>query len=221
MNRTLLQPVFSVRRHLWRMDGDHSIIEDSKLSDVRSEVLKRDVFSCYFCSFKAKKYQEIHHIDENHNNNNPENLVTVCNLCHQVFHLGKCAVYNSGFIAAIPELTQTEINNLIRSAYVVDYMANNVVRDKIKSLLAIFQFRGCDTLKTLYGLDISTPHTLAEILSNCPDELFEKRNKLFSSLRLIANKEAFSSGQIKYYASNHHAIFLPDNLLSMSHRLLI
>ncbi|MDD3463705.1 MAG: YbfB/YjiJ family MFS transporter, partial [Sulfurospirillaceae bacterium] len=45
-----------------------------------------------------------------------------------------------------------------------EYVADAAVRDKLKSLFAIFQFRGCDTLKALYGVDISNPYALAWLL---------------------------------------------------------
>ncbi|WP_240533902.1 HNH endonuclease [Aeromonas veronii] len=147
---------------------------------MRTEVLQRDNYTCRFCGFKAAKYQEVHHLDDNHQNNDPQNLLTVCNLCHQVHHLGMCAMRNGGFIAAIPELTQTEVNNLVRAIHVAEYVADAAVRDKLKSLFAIFQFRGCDTLKALYGVDISNPYALAETLSTCPDDIYAKRAELFA-----------------------------------------
>jgi intracellular multiplication protein IcmJ len=221
MNRTANQPVFGVKRKFWRKDDDHADIKDAGFTKVRAEVFQRDNYTCRFCGFKAAKYQEIHHIDDNHQNNDPQNLLTVCNLCHQVHHLGMCAMRNGGFIAAIPELTQTEVNNIVRAIHVAEYIADAAVRDKLKSLFAIFQFRGKDTLKTLYGGDISNPYILAEIISTCPDDIYAKRAELLAPLRLVASKEAFHAGQLEYYAANNRALFLPESWPPLTHQLLM
>jgi len=221
LNRAANQPVFGVKRKLWRKDDEHADIADAKFTQVRAEVLQRDNYTCRFCGFKSAKYQEVHHLDDNHQNNIQDNLLTVCNLCHQVHHLGMCAMRNGGFIAAIPELTQTEINNIVRAIHVTEHIADETVRGKLKSLFSIFQFRGFDTLKTLYGIDISTPYALAEILSTCHDDIYVRRADLFAPLRLIATKEAFHAGQIEYYATNNHALFLPKSWPSMTRQLLM
>lgn len=215
------QPILGVKRKLWRKDDEHADIADAKFIKIRAEVLKRDQYTCRFCNFKSAKYQEIHHIDNNHKNNELQNLLTVCNLCHQVHHLGMCAMRNGGFIAVIPELTQTEINNIVRAIYVSEYIADTTtVNDKLKSLLAIFQYRGCDTLKTLYKVDISNSYALAETLSTCPDDIYEKRAEIFAHLRLIATKESFHIEQLEYYATNLLTQFFPENWHALTAQLL-
>jgi len=221
LNRAANQPVFGVKRKLWRKDDEHAYIADAEFTSVRTNVLQRDNYTCRFCGFKAAKYQEVHHLDDNHQNNDLQNLVTVCNLCHQVHHLGMCAMRNGGFIAVIPELTQTEVNNLVRAIHVAEYVADAAVRDKLKSLFAIFQFRGFDTLKELYGVDISNPYTLAEALSTCTDDIYAKRAELFAPLRLVASKEAFHAGQLEYYATNNRALFIPQSWPPLTRQLLM
>lgn len=221
LNRAANQPIFGVKRKLWRKDDDHAYVADAGFIPVRAEVLQRDGYTCRFCGFKASKYQEVHHLDDNHQNNDPQNLLTICNLCHQVHHLGMCAMRNSGFVAAIPELTQTEINNIVRAIHVSTLIANATVRDRLKSLFAIFQFRGIDTLKSLYGLDISNPYILAQTLSSCSDEIYAKRAALFAPLRLVATKEAFHAGQLEFYAADLRSVFNCNNWPDLTHKLFM
>lgn len=49
---------------------------------------KRKGDSCEGCSFVAKHscQLDIHHIDENHFNNDPTNLQTLCANCHRLRH---------------------------------------------------------------------------------------------------------------------------------------
>jgi len=52
---------------------------------LKHRIKTRDGFFCKICG-KAKKTLDIHHIDENKENNTPENLITVCHSCHSSFH---------------------------------------------------------------------------------------------------------------------------------------
>lgn len=220
LSRYANQPVLGVKRKLWRKDDEHADVSDLAFLEKRKAVFGRDNYTCRFCTFKASKFQEVHHLDDDHSNNEMSNLITVCNLCHQVFHLGMCAMRNSGFIAAIPELTQTEINNITRAIFVSEFSGTLQLNNKLKSLYALFQFRGVDTLKNLYGVDISTPYALAEVLSNCPDELFANRAKIFSLLRLVPTKEAFGAGQIEFYAANQKNNFDPKTWAALLPQLI-
>lgn len=218
------QPVLSVKRKLWRKDDEHGALLEESFTKTRNEILGRDDQACRYCNFKASKYQEIHNLDGDHFNNDPSNLVTSCNLCHQVFHLGMCAMQNGGFIAAIPELTQTEVNNIVRAIYTVDLIPNltdkNNICNKLKSLYAIFEFRGSDTLKTLYGFDISSAFTFVDVLANCPDKVYAERASIFAPLRLVATKDAFNEGQLEYYAINSRSRFSPHEWSDITKKLL-
>ena len=55
---------------------------------IRKIVLERDNNTCQFCGHVAKKYMNIHHINET-GENNPENLITCCVACHAVMHMGR------------------------------------------------------------------------------------------------------------------------------------
>jgi len=226
LDRAADQPIFAVKRKRWRKDDEHADIADAGFAHVRASVLQRDNYTCRFCGFKAAKYQEIHHLDDNHQNNSEDNLLTVCTLCHQVHHLGMCAMRGGGFIAAIPELTQTEVNHLVRTIHVTLHIAeqgraiDENVRSKLESLYALFRFRGSDTLKTLYGADIITPYILAETLSTCADGIYAKRAELFAPLRIVATREAFHAGQLDHYAADKRNLFLPESWPPLTRQLL-
>lgn len=218
-DRHVEQPMLGVKRRLWRKDDEHADAADINFQPVRVKALNRDNYTCRYCGFKASKYQEVHHLDDDHQNNALENLLTVCNLCHQVFHLGMCAMRNGGFIAVIPELTQTEINNIVRGIF-VGSMLSDKHHDKLQGLYAILEYRGSDTLKTIYGIDISNPYVFAEILSLGDSSIFENRAILMKPLRLIASKNAFHSGQLEYYAKSYPDTFMPDNWIALSRQLM-
>ena len=52
---------------------------------IRNKILRRDLFTCQEChrhQEELKNTLAIHHIDFNKKNNNPKNLITLCNNCH-------------------------------------------------------------------------------------------------------------------------------------------
>ncbi len=54
---------------------------------IRKSIFIRDEYTCQFRVFCKPVFKlEVHHIDTNPENNNPQNLVTLCNHCHQFFH---------------------------------------------------------------------------------------------------------------------------------------
>ena len=55
---------------------------------IRLQVLERDLHSCQFCGHTAKKWMNVHHINET-DANNIENLITCCVACHAVLHIGR------------------------------------------------------------------------------------------------------------------------------------
>jgi len=54
-------------------------------NQLKEFIRKRDNYKCQECGFNQKQLKRklfIHHIDFNKNNNNPNNLISLCNSCH-------------------------------------------------------------------------------------------------------------------------------------------
>lgn len=223
LKRTGNQPVFGVKRPLWRDDDNHTTLFSEQNAALRTEILQRDNYTCRFCGFKASKFQEFHHWDHDHENCSKDNLVTVCNLCHQVNHLGACAMGSRGVLVSNQELTQTEINNIARAIYVNELLGNKDVCEKLMSLIASFNFRGSDTLKLVFSGEIITVLEIATILAdkaNFPDELYAKRSEILAPLKLFPSKNSFKDGQLEFYAANNRALFLPENWAALTRQLV-
>ncbi len=217
--RTEMQPVIGVKRGVWRQDDEHAALADAAFAPMRKSVFERDGYACRFCGFKASKYQEVHHLDDNHANNSLENLVTVCTLCHQVHHLGMFAMRNAGFLAALPEFTQTEINHLCRIIHVTSLFAEQPVVDRLQGLFTLFTSRGMDTLKRPFDCDLSDPYLLTQILSGGDEALYNTRNESLASLRLVPAKSSFHAGQLEFYAQHCRDLFLPGRWSGLARQM--
>jgi len=55
---------------------------------IRLKILGRDDYTCQYCGFKCDKWQIVHHIDGNPNNNSKKNLMVVCQMCNLIEHAG-------------------------------------------------------------------------------------------------------------------------------------
>lgn len=59
---------------------------------------------------------ELHHLDDDHDNNKPKNIAVLCSLCHSVFHCGVIDGRECGQIAYLPEISQAALNLTFNAA---------------------------------------------------------------------------------------------------------
>lgn len=199
-------PVLSVKRKEWRMEQtEHERNEaDMAFQQVRKQVLERDGRRCCICGFTSTVYQEVHHLDDNHNNNSLDNLITICNVCHLCFHIGLAAMRGAIFLAVVPELTQAEITNLMRLYHCAMRSGNAETVERLEGLYAIFESRSVEVFKRAFEADFSKGHEIAEALSKMEEAKFAMRGKALSNLRVIPTKEAFREEQIISYMTRTH-----------------
>lgn len=78
-----------------------------KWKQIREQILKRDRWTCVYCSFRSYKFMMVNHIGSE-DNHDPGNLETVCKPCHSVLHMGVNAM--QGFVSVIEsDADQAEI----------------------------------------------------------------------------------------------------------------
>jgi intracellular multiplication protein IcmJ len=193
------------------MDDDESDLADREYIKVRRNVLARDKHKCQFCGFEvspnrtappetseASGYLEVHHLDDDHSNNDLDNLVSTCPFCHQVFHAGFSAKRGAATLAWIPEMSQASVNLMSNLCFCLLHRAdldksNAAYSSDARKMLA--DFRGREkVLDDLFGEGFITMKTLPAILSALHRaKLYDKRDKLFSGLRLVPRPEVFAT----------------------------
>lgn len=105
-------------RSCWVSENEQVHVLSGKYAGIAEHVFARDNHTCCYCGFCATKHMEIHHQDLNHSNWKTDNLQTICQFCHAVFHIGHAVELGTVDFAWIPELSQLEINRLARAAYI-------------------------------------------------------------------------------------------------------
>ena len=118
----------------WRSPSEKTKLQSSDWKEIRLKILKRDDFTCQYCGYRAEKYQIVDHIDGNPNNNEDNNLQTVCQMCNLIKHAGQGCVVK-GIVELYKESKYTQ-NDIIR--------ITREMRDQGKTDEEIIQFLGLE-----------------------------------------------------------------------------
>ena len=206
----------SVSKKSWKMSSTHGTEYDknfknskgelSKIGQIWSSVWERDKFSCYYCGFKSKRFQEIHHLNDNHEDNSEDNLVTVCPLCHQNFHLDIASTTGGGKIIWLPEFSQQELNYLCRSVFIAidesDEKEGQGVEvpgfAKISRMIENSFSERALVVEQQFQSGASDPAIFATALLNLKEEDYNNRFSLLKSFKLLHFKARFPI-QTKYW----------------------
>lgn len=190
--------VLSVKCENWRMYDKDSGEADAEFQRVRKKALERDNHACRFCGFRHLKWQEVHHLNDDHADNRLENLVTACPFCHMVQHIGLAGRNGEAVLVWLPEIPQDTLHHLVRTALVAqrsaevirnDPRANpSVVRtfreaaDVAKATLAAFRAREPEAERRLGSSD---PLEIGNAMLLLPDQVYARRAEILSGIRLL------------------------------------
>lgn len=205
----------SVKRSLFRCDDPSADYADAKFRAIRPKILERDGHKCKFCDFKSMKFQEVHHIDDDHSNNDPSNLITVCPLCHCCFHLGFTGQHERGIIIFLDpslNISQADLIQVVRTLWIGELSADTSVRMLSINMLAKLYKQNVPADRKLGSSD---PLALGDFFLQLSDEDYEKRMSFLSGFYLLPLKEKFE-GQINYWHKNVFNGFGSDSWISAS-----
>ena len=182
----------------WR-DGDQlSADADAEFDKARLKRLDKDNHTCRLCGFKAKKWQEVHHVDDDHTNNALSNLATVCIFCHMVQHIGFAGTRGEAVLVWLPEMAQDRLHHVVRSVLVARRWSARMANDRhtqrdMKEAIAEME-QGAETLMaTLESrrgearerFKTDRPDELANALESMTDEEYARRGEFLAGARLL------------------------------------
>lgn len=120
--------LLGVKAKRWRDQDPEGVAAEARAAfeQARAGVLRRDGYRCAYCGFRSTppggvvdgdprgSWMEVHHIDDDHGNNDTANLVTICNYCHMVFHVGLSGRFGAR-IVWLPEISQAALSLVWRA----------------------------------------------------------------------------------------------------------
>jgi intracellular multiplication protein IcmJ len=197
--------LLSVKAYNWKMYEENGEDSDPQFQHAKKRALERDNRTCQICNFKAPKWQEVHHIDNDHSNNSLDNLATICSFCHMCQHIGLAGKNKEGVLIFLPEISQDKLHHIVRSILVAEQWSNNLINDKrnfrpeltkgakqmkeVAESLKVKLLSRESEAERLIGT--SDPLDLANVLLQMDDKIYQKRNEFLFGIRLLPNGSKF------------------------------
>jgi intracellular multiplication protein IcmJ len=187
-----------VKLGAWRL---YSIRKaDKAFLPFQDKILERDDYTCQFCGFQAREFQEVINIDNNYLNNKPSNMVTACCFCSQCFFLESVGngSYGGGTLIYLPEISQADLHSLCHVLFCA--MQNDAgYKNTAQSIYRGFKFRS-QIIEETFGEGTSNPAVLGQLIIDSGTAR-DACDRLLSDIRLLPSRAKFSA-QVEHWATN-------------------
>lgn len=183
----------------WRLYSARSADERFKSHEKR--VFDRDKYTCRFCGFQAKLYQDVVNLDGNFSNNKLDNLVTACCFCSQCFFVESVGVggYGGGTLIYLPELSQPELNSLCHVLFCA--ITNDTgYKNSAQTIYRGFKLRS-QAIEDKFGEGTSDPAIFGHLLIDSGHIGDDCANQLLQDIRLLPSRAKFRK-QIEGWAAS-------------------
>jgi intracellular multiplication protein IcmJ len=174
---------------------------DPRFKAFEQKVFMRDRYTCLFCGFQAKLYQDIINLDNDYNNNKLPNLATACCFCAQCFFIESVGVggYGGGTLVYLPELSQPELNSLCHVLFCA--ITNDTgYKNSAQTIYRSFKFRS-QVVEEKFGEGTSDPSIFGHLLIDSGPISTEDTLKIFNNIRLLPSRAKFRK-QIERWAAS-------------------
>ena len=165
--------------------------EDKAFLPVAEKILERDNFTCQYCSFQAKEYQEIVNADGNYTNNKLSNLITACCFCSQCLFVESTGFddMSGGQLIYLPEMTQADLNSFCHVLFCA--MGNGTgYQDSAQAIYRGFKFRS-QLIETKLGAGTSNPNILGQLLLESKTDQSDVGEAVLKDLRMLPSYTKF------------------------------
>lgn len=184
---------------------------DPRFKPFEQRVLTRDRYTCQFCGFQAKLYQNVINADNDYTNNKMDNLVTACCFCSQCFFVESVGVggYGGGTLIYLPEMTQAELNSL---CHVLFCAITNDTGYKVSAQTIYLGFKiRAQVIEEKFGEGTSDPSVFGHLLMDSGPLSPETIARLFEGVRMLPSRakfrtqiESWAAGALKEIADTGH-----------------
>src|SRR3990167_4150222 len=165
--------------------------EDKAFLPVAKSIFERDVYTCQYCGFQAKEYQEVVNADGNYLNNKLTNLITACCFCTQCLFLQAVGLDETGGgqLIYLPEMSQADLNSFCHVLFCA--MGNNTgYQDSAQSIYRSLKFRS-QIIENRFGSGTSNPGLFGQILLEYESYAQEKQQEMLNVMRLLPSQVKF------------------------------
>jgi len=183
----------------WRLYSARKV--DERFKSFEKKIFQRDRYTCQFCGFQARLFQEVVNLDNNYTNNRMSNLVTSCCFCAQCFFIESVGVggYGGGTLIYLPEMSQTELNSMCHVLFCA--ITNDTgYKSSAQDIYRSFKFRS-QAVEEKFGEGTSDPAIFGQLMIDAKVSDDKVRDELFQNIRLLPSRAKFRMQIEKWAAS--------------------
>lgn len=165
--------------------------EDKAFLPIMKRVFDRDYYTCQYCAFQAKEYQEVVNINGDYSNNQLSNLITACCFCSQCLFLDTLNLEEmaGGQLIYVPEMTQADLNSFCHVLFCA--MGNGTgYQESAQAIYRSLKFRS-QVIENKFGAGTSNPATFGQLLMEYHIQHPETKLDILKDLRLLPSYNKF------------------------------
>lgn len=165
--------------------------EDKPFLPVAEQAYKRDHYTCQYCGFQARQYQEIVNLDGNYSNNKLSNLITACCFCSQCLFIQSVGLdeMGGGQLVYLPEMSQADLNSFCHVLFCA--MGNGTgYQDSAQAIYRGLKFRS-QQIESKFGSGTSNPSVFGQLLLEFQANAPESAIDIFKDIRLLPSYTKF------------------------------
>lgn len=165
--------------------------EDKAFLPVATRVYERDNYTCQYCGFQAKQFQEIVNVDGVYTNNKLSNLITACCFCSQCLFIESVGLDDTGGAQLIymPETSQADLNSFCHVLFCA--MGNGTgYQDTAQAIYRSLKFRS-QPIESKFGSGTSNPATFGQLVLEFQAKNPDKPIDILKDLRMLPSYTKF------------------------------
>lgn len=173
---------------------------DPAFQKFSERVLLRDNYTCQFCGFQARQFQEVINLDRNFYNTKLSNMITACCFCTQCYFLEAVgrSDYGGGRLIYLPEIAQPDLNGLCHVLFCAIANASSYRADA-QNIYRNLKFRS-QMVEQELGEGMSNPRLFGQILIESGVDAGDKVDQqILPKIRLLPSRTKFNQ-QIETWA---------------------
>lgn len=221
------QPLLSINRSSYLCDELEFLSEDTE----NKIFLEKNNHTCKYCGFTSLTNKVL--LENKHDK------AVICKLCAMPTAIGFSLQNKLGELYILPEITQTEVNNLFRWFFLAEYadeqyqnksswiheedkdFQNKIVglisfKDLKTKFCTLIMDRGESQLRSFFNTTVPSQIFFPMMLNKIDDKTYEERSRKLASLKFIPNRDVLSDGELKIilkevnFSLNDVAIFYDE-----------